>query len=101
MGQLGSHFACKKYIFNILLRIYTNFFHQEQHQAELLVVQNENRDELKANNDILNGEIDILKRKLENGTQLMIDHQNGIQNLDKMIRKEIQILKVLFAKSLE
>ena len=36
------------------------------------------------------------KTKLENGTQIMIDHQNGIKNLDKMIRKEIQILKAYF-----
>ena len=52
------------------------------------------KDELKAGNDILKGEIDILKRKLENETQLMIDHQNEIKNMDQLKRREIQMFKV-------
>ena len=52
------------------------------------------KDELKAKNDILKGEIDILKRKLENETQLMIDHQNEIKNMDQLKRREIQMFKV-------
>lgn len=58
----------------------------------------EEKDVMKAENDILKGEIDLLKRKLENETQLMIDHQNEKQNMDKRHRVAIQMLQVSLSK---
>ena len=52
------------------------------------------KDELQKKNGILKDEIDLLKQKLENETQLMIDHQVEIKNMDNMKRREIQMLKV-------
>ena len=64
---------------------------------EMRTIERKNKGEkdvMKAENDILKGEIDILKRKLENETQLMIDHQNEKQNMEKQHRLAIQMLKV-------
>ena len=58
----------------------------------------EEKDVMKAENDILKGEIDLLKRKLENETQLMIDHQNEKQDMDKQHRVAIQMLQVSLSK---
>ena len=52
------------------------------------------KDDLKAKIDIHKGENDLLKRKLENETQLMIDHQNALKDIEKQKRTEIQMLKV-------
>ena len=56
------------------------------------------KDVIKVENDILKGEIDLLKRKLENETQLMIDHQNEKQNMEKQHRVAIQMLQVSLSK---
>ena len=56
------------------------------------------KDVMKKENDILKGEIDLLKRKLENETQLMIDHQNEKQNMDKQHRVAIKMLQVSLSK---
>ena len=50
--------------------------------------------ELKAKIDYLKSENDLLKQKLENETQLMIDHQNAIKDLDKQKRMEIKMMQV-------
>ena len=50
--------------------------------------------ELKAKIDCLKSENDLLKQKLENETQLMIDHQNAIKDLDKQKRMEIKMMQV-------
>jgi len=75
---------------------------------EMKSIERKNKDEkdvyekdvtlMKAENDILKGEIDLLKRKLENETQLMIDHQNEKQNMDKRHRVAIQMLQVSLSK---
>ena len=52
------------------------------------------KDELKARNNILKGEIDISKRKLENEKQLAMDYQNEIKNMDQRKQREIQMFKV-------
>ena len=52
------------------------------------------KDELKKKNDISKTEIELLKRKLENETQLMQDHENEKRNLEQRYRMEIRMLKV-------
>ena len=52
------------------------------------------KDELKKKNDISKIEIELLKRKLENETQLMQDHENEKRNLEQRYRMEIRMLKV-------
>ena len=54
--------------------------------------------ELKAKIDYLKSENDLLKQKLENETQLMIDHQNAIKDLDKQKRMEIKMMQVWLSK---
>jgi len=64
---------------------------------EMKSIEHKNKNEkheLKAKIDCLKSENDLLKRKLENETQLMIDHQNALKDLDKQKRMEIKMMQV-------
>ena len=64
---------------------------------EIKSIEHKNKNEkheLKAKIDYLKSENDLLKQKLENETQLMIDHQNAIKDLDKQKRMEIKMMQV-------
>ena len=64
---------------------------------EMKSIEHKNKNEkheLKAKIYCLKSENDLLKRKLENETQLMIDHQNALKDLDKQKRMEIKMMQV-------